>query len=109
MPIRLRETLKKRGFEAILVTEALGVGVKNHDVAELARHAQHIIITFNEDFLRFRSDIKPLVKVIYIQMHPPDPRKADEMLDKWIEACLKILHDSGAVRSTETGPIAQTE
>lgn len=109
VPIRIRDALKARGFEVVLVTETLGVGVRNHDIAELAKRSKDIVVTFDEDFLRLRPGSKAHVKVIYVQMHSRDPRKAERLLDKWIDKCLKMLARADLVRLSETGPKLQAQ
>ena len=109
VPISIRNTLRARGFEVILVTDALGVGVRNHDIAELAKRSKDIVVTFDEDFLRLGPEIKGLVKVIYIQIHPRDPRKAQTLLDRWIDKCLTMLDQANLVKLSETGPIVQAQ
>jgi predicted nuclease of predicted toxin-antitoxin system len=87
----------------------MGAGAKNHDIAELANRSQDIIVTFDDDFLRLKPNTKSPLKVIYIRLHPRDPRKAQEILDKWINECLKILDHTNLVTLSESGPTERHE
>jgi predicted nuclease of predicted toxin-antitoxin system len=107
VPISLRGTLEARGFQASLVVEMLGAGARNHSVAELGRQSGDIILTFDEDFLRLKFDPSRMVKVIYIKIHPRDPRVAQRLVETWIEKCVKLLEKADVVRLTETGPVAE--
>ena len=106
VPISLRGALKARGFEVVLVIDTLGIGVTNHEIAELAKRSQDIVITFDGDFLRLRPGSKGHVKVIYFQTHPRDPRKAK---NKWIDECLKMPMRADLVRLSETGLMLQDQ
>lgn len=107
VPISLRDALKAKGFQAILAVQTLGAGVKNHDIAELAKRSNDIIVTFDEDFLLLKPETKAAVKVIYIKTHPRDPRKAQRLLDRWIGKCLTMLEKANAVILTDDGPNVQ--
>ena len=107
VPISLRDTLEAKGFQVRLVVEALGVGTRNHNIAELGRQSGDIILTFDEDFLRLQSELRRMVKVIYIKIHPRDPRVAQRLVERWIEECIKLLEKADAVKLAETGPVAE--
>jgi predicted nuclease of predicted toxin-antitoxin system len=107
VPISLRDTLEAKGFQARLAVEMLGVGARNHNIAELGRQSGDIILTFDEDFLRLQSELRRRVKVIYIKIHPRDPRVAQRLVERWIEKCVKFLEKADAVKLAETGPVAE--
>lgn len=109
VPLSLRDTLIRKGFQARLAVEALGPGAKNHDIADLAKQSHDVILTFDEDFLRLRSELRTLVKVIYIDIHPRDPREAERLLDRWIDKCLSILDEATVVGLTKTGPVLKED
>ena len=105
VPLSLRDTLTRKGYQVRLAVEVLGPGAKNHDIADLAKQSHDIVLTFDEDFLRLRSELRTLVKVVYIDLHPRDPREAKRLLDRWIDECLSMLDEGNVVRLTKTGPV----
>lgn len=50
--------------------------MRNHDIAEFAERSGEIVLTFDEDFLRLRPELKTRVKVIYIKTHPLRPSRS---------------------------------
>lgn len=109
VPHSLGEALRKKGFEVRVTTEVQGPGLRNSDLVNIAKETSEIIVTFDSDFLSLRSELQGLVRVIYIDMHPRDPRKAWSMLEKWVDECLELLKRGNTVRLTETGPVLQTK
>ena len=104
VPLRLRNTLTAKAFGVELVVDALGVGTANHVIAERAIRTDDVILTFDEDFLRLRPGIKNRTKIIYIKIHPRDPREAERLLDKWIDKCIAMLEKNNVVKLTKKGP-----
>lgn len=107
VPLRLREVLKRKGLDVLLSVNELGVGASNHEIAEQAIESRDIVLTFDEDFLSLRPDIKQSAKVIYVELHPRDPREAERLLDQSIEKCIAMLEQGNAVRLTKTGPVLE--
>jgi predicted nuclease of predicted toxin-antitoxin system len=109
VPRSLGDELKRRGFAARVTTEALGAGLRNSDLVEVAQETGEIIVTFDADFLKLRPELQGLAKVLYIDMHPRDPHKAKMMLEKWLDDCVELLKQGNTVRLTETGPVLQAQ
>ncbi len=107
VPLRLKKALAAKGFQVVLATAKLGTGAANHEIAEQAVRAGDIILTFDEDFLRLRPEIKQLAKVIYFRLHPRDPRQAQRLLSKWIDKCIVMLEKGNLVRLTKDGPVLE--
>ncbi len=105
VPSRLKNALIARGFQVSLAVDTLGLGAANHIIAEQAVQANDIILTFDEDFLRLRPEIKQLAKVLYIKIHPRDPREAERLLDKYIDKCVAMLEKGNVVKLTKKGPV----
>jgi predicted nuclease of predicted toxin-antitoxin system len=108
VPHSLSDLLKRRGFEVRFSTEVRGTGLKNSDLVNIAREADEIILIFDADFLSFRLGLRGLARIVYIDMHPRNPRKAKIMLEKWIDECLELLKQGNTVKLSETGPVLQT-
>jgi hypothetical protein len=109
MSLSLGDALKRRGFAVRLTTEVLGAGVRNSDLVNVAVETGEIILSFDADFLKLKPDLRGLVGVIYIDMHPRNPRKAELMLEKWIDECLGLLKQGNTVKLAETGPVLQAQ
>lgn len=108
VPRSLSDLLKRRGFEVRLSTEVRGTGLKNSDLVNIAREAEEIVLTFDADFLSLRTSLRGLARIVYIDTHPRDPRKAKIMLEKWIDECVELLKQGNTVKLSETGPVLQT-
>ena len=109
VPRSLADVLRKRGFEIRMTTEIRGPGLRNSDLVDIAKETGEIILTFDSDFLSLRPELQELTRVVYIDMHPRDPRKAKTMLEEWIDECLELLTRGKTVKLTEAGPVLQTE
>ena len=109
VPLALREALKRKGFQVRLAIEDLGPGVRNSDIVNLAKQADDIILTFDADFLRLQPKLRAVVKVIYIDLHPRDPREAERLLDKWIDRCLAMLEEGNVIRLAKSGPVLEED
>jgi hypothetical protein len=53
---------------------------------------------------RPESELRRMVKVIYIKIHPRDPRVAQRLVERWIEKCVKFLEKADVVKLAENGP-----
>ncbi len=56
------------------------LGIKNGDVAKLVLKEKAIIITLDSDFLQLNKDLQKKPRIIYIKIHPRDPKKIRELL-----------------------------
>ena len=83
------------------------MGAANHEIANQAIQAEDIILTFDEDFLRLRPEVKHHAKVLYIKMHPRDPVKAERLLNKWVDKCIEMLVKGNAIKLTNRGPVQE--
>lgn len=107
VPVRLRNTLKAKGFQVVLAVDNMGIGAANHEIAEQAMEAGDIVLTFDEDFLRLRPEVKELTKILYIKIHPRDPREAQQLLEKWVDKCILMFDKGNVVKLTMTGPVLE--
>jgi len=82
--------------------------LKNSVLVNIAREADEIILTSDADFLSLRASLRGIARIVYIDMHPQNPRKAKIMPEKWIDQCLELLTQRNAVKLSETGPVLQT-
>lgn len=107
VPLSLRRALEAKGFQVKLAVDQIGIGAANHKIAEQASATGDIVLTFGEDFLRLRPDIKALTKVLYIKIHPRDPREAQRLLDRWLDRCVEMFAQGNVVKLTSNGPLLE--
>ena len=67
------------------------LGIKNGDVADLALHENAIIITLDSDFLQLKKNLQKKCRIIYIKIHPRDPKKIRDLLEKNLNKHIKDL------------------
>lgn len=103
VPRTLRNYLLKQQYNVVTIQELNRRGTSNGEVAKLAIDQDYTIITFDEDFTVLKEEIKKKVRIIYIKIHPRDPRKARELLKKHLSESLKKLHSPNIVWITESG------
>ncbi|MHA2296805.1 MAG: DUF5615 family PIN-like protein [Candidatus Hodarchaeales archaeon] len=103
VPRSLKNHLLKQQYIAVTIQELNKRGISNGEVAELAIDQDYVIITFDEDFTVLKEELRKRVKIIYIKIHPRDPRKAKELLEKHLQESLKKLKTPKIVWITETG------
>ncbi|MFW9991769.1 MAG: DUF5615 family PIN-like protein [Candidatus Odinarchaeota archaeon] len=103
VPRSLKNYLLKQQYTAVTIQELNKRGISNGEVAELAIDQDYVIITFDEDFTVLKEELRKKARIIYIKMHPRDPRKAKELLEKHLQESLKKLKTQNTVLITEKG------
>lgn len=93
----------KLGY-SVETIQALGMqGRSNGEVAELSLKQNFILITFDSDFTVLRKDLQDKLRIIYIKIHPRDPKVACDLLEQYLEECLKKLIVPNTIELTLTG------
>ena len=64
----LRKLLISKGYDVITVQELNKRGVKNNELAELARKKNRILLTYDKDFIEFKQERDNYL--ILIDIHP---------------------------------------
>lgn len=103
VPRSVLRVLKRKGFDAVEVTDLKPAGLRNSEVAELAVKESRFIVTLDSDFLRLRREMLEKLKVIFINVHPRDPSRIAELVDAHISDCIELLKRRNAVILTEEG------
>ena len=103
VPRTLKDYLLKHQYTVVTVQELNRRGESNGEVAKIAIDRDYIIITFDEDFTVLKEEIKKNLRVIYIKIHPRDPKKAKELLKKHLPDCLKKLKLPNVIWISESG------
>jgi len=101
VPLTVKELIKDLGHNAITLHDENKLGIKNGDVAELALKKDAIIITLDSDFLSLKKDLQIKVKILFIKIHPRDPKIITELIKINFERCIKTLTSPGKVILTK--------
>ena len=80
VPISVKDIIHDLGFDVFTLYDFHMLGIKNGDVAKLALKEKAIIITLDSDFLQLNEDLQKKSRIIYIKIHPRDPKKIRELL-----------------------------
>ena len=101
VPLSIKKIINNLGYEAITLKEENQLGIKNGEVAELSIIKNAIIITLDSDFLLLKKDLQKKSKIIYIKIHPRDPKIISKMLQKYLEDSVAKLNIPGKIILSE--------
>jgi len=104
VPSSVLKLLRKRRFDVTSIISGPGRGLTNGEVARLAINERRIILTLDSDFLALKRETLADVKVIFVDIHPRDPRRIMELIDKHLDECLAILEKTNVVTLNVEGP-----
>ena len=68
------------------------LGIQNGEVASLALKEEAIIITLDSDFLQLNKSLQKESRIIYIKIHPRDPKKIRELLNNNLKKYISQLN-----------------
>ena len=97
VPLSIKKTIKELGHKVLTLHEENKLGIRNGDVAELALLKNAIVITLDSDFLILKKQIQERIKIIYIKIHPRDPKTINNLIRDHLEECLIKLNQPGKV------------
>ena len=80
VPMSVKTVIHDFGFNVFTLHDFNLRGIQNGEVAELALKKNAIIITLDADFLQLNRSLQEKSRVIYIKIHPRDPKKIRELL-----------------------------
>ena len=75
--------------------------VKNGEVAELAIKRDAIIITLDSDFLTLKKQLQQQSRIIYIKIHPRNPKKIAGIIQNYLKDAIDNLKNPGKLTITE--------
>lgn len=67
------------------------LGILKGDVAELALKEKAVIITLDSDFLQLNNSLQKKSRIVYIKMHPRDPKKIRKLLNEHLKKYVSKL------------------
>ena len=79
-PLSIKNVIHDLGFDVFTLHDFNMLGIQNGEVAKLALKEKAIIITLDSDFLQLNKSLQKKSRVIYIKIHPRDPKKIRELL-----------------------------
>jgi predicted nuclease of predicted toxin-antitoxin system len=80
VPISIKDVIRDLGFDVFTLHDFDMLGIRNGEVAKLALKEKAIIITLDSDFLELNKNLQKKSRIIYIKIHPRDPKKISELL-----------------------------
>lgn len=103
VPSSVQRLLREKGLNVTAVLGSAGRGLTNGEVAQIAISEDRIVITLDADFLSLRRNLVQ-TKVIYVSVHPRNPRVISEIIEKHLDACVTMLGAVNAVILSREGP-----
>ncbi len=80
VPISIKAVIHDLGFNVFTLHDFNMLGIQNGEVAKLALKEKAIIITLDSDFLQLNKSLQKKSRIIYIKIHPRDPKKIRDLL-----------------------------
>ncbi len=102
MPLSVKKVINNLGHEAFSLKDEKKLRIKNGEVAELSLKKNAIVITLDSDFLSIKKEIQKKSKIIYIKLHPRDPKIIGKIIQKHLNNAIAKLSIPGKVTLTET-------
>jgi len=78
--LSIKNVIHNLGFDVLTLHDFNKLGIQNGEVAKLALKEKAIIITLDSDFLQLNKSLQSKSRIIYIKVHPRDPKKIRELL-----------------------------
>lgn len=101
VPISIKRILNNFGHEAITLKDEKQLGINNGEVAGLSIKKNAIIITLDSDFLSIKKELQKKCKIIYIKIHPRNPKIIAKIIQKYLEEAVAKLNNPGKIVLSE--------
>lgn len=101
IPISIKKIIQDLGYEVFSLHDFNMLGIQNGEVAELALKENAIIITLDTDFLHLKKTLQKKSRIIYIKIHPRDPKKIRELINKNLNNYVSKLNNPCKLIITE--------
>lgn len=101
VPLSIKEIINNLGYETITLKDENKLGIKNGEVAELSIKKNAIIITLDSDFLSIKKELLKSCKIIYIRLHPRDPKIIATIVQKYLDDAVNKLNNPGKIILSE--------
>ena len=107
VPISIKRLIHDLGFEVFTLHDFDMLGILNGEVAKLALKEKAVIITFDADFLQLDKNLQKQSRVVYIKIHPRDPKKIRELLNNHLKKYVSKLNNPCKLIITENNIILE--
>ncbi|MFX1532529.1 MAG: DUF5615 family PIN-like protein [Promethearchaeota archaeon] len=101
VPLSIKDLIHELGFDVFTLHDFDMLGIQNEEVAKLALKEKAIIITLDSDFLKLNKNLQKKSRVIYINIHPRDPKKIKELLNNNLKKYISKLKNPCKLIITE--------
>ncbi|HME51639.1 MAG TPA: DUF5615 family PIN-like protein [Candidatus Lokiarchaeia archaeon] len=101
VPSILKKVLREEGHIVSTLKDLDLSQLVNGELAKFAMERNNILITFDEDFILLKNEIKRKLKVIYFKFNKSNPELANNLLKKHLKTCLGFLRKPGIVTIEE--------
>ncbi|KKM04231.1 hypothetical protein LCGC14_1766320 [marine sediment metagenome] len=85
MPISIKEVIHDLGFDVFTLHDFNMLGILNGELAKITLKEKAIIITLDSDFLQLNKSLQKKSRIVYIKIHPRDPKKIRELLSNGLK------------------------
>ncbi len=92
VPLSIKEAIHDLGFDVFTLHDFNMLGILNGEVANLVLKENAIIITLDSDFLQLTKSLQKKSRIIYIKIHPRDPKKIRALLNNSLKKYVSKLN-----------------
>ena len=107
VPVSIKKVINTLGYEAFTLHDFDMLGIQNGELANLALNENLIIITLDSDFLRLKKTLQKKSRIIYIKIHPRDPKKIREIINNNLKNIIPKLNSPCILTITEDNVILE--
>jgi predicted nuclease of predicted toxin-antitoxin system len=93
VPISIKDLIRELGFDVFTLHDFNKLGIQNGEVAKLALKEKAIIITLDADFLQLNKNLQKQSRIIYVKIHPRNPKKIRELLNNSLKTYVSKLNN----------------
>lgn len=105
VPIILRETLERIGYDVKTVIDDYVAGARNSEVAYYALDEERVVITLDKDFLKVKQEVQKKVRVVVVDVHPATTDAVTRVIEQFISEGLERLQTKERIVITKMGII----
>jgi len=92
VPISIKDVIHDLGFNVFTLHDFNMLGIQNGEVAKLTLKEKAIIITLDSDFLQLDKNLQKKSCIIYVKVHPRDPKKIRDLLHNSLKKYISKLN-----------------
>lgn len=101
VPLSVKKAIENFGYKTLTLQDENKLGARNGEVAKLSIEKNAVIITLDSDFLSLKQQIQKKCKIIYIKLHPRDPKIIEKIIKEYLEDAIAKLNKPGKITLTK--------